>query len=73
LRQETTRPDVPEADDHDESEVVVDADVARPRRMTPAHKKAIEYKRDRRFVAEYPHSSRKAWPKIKALRNQRDR
>src|SRR4051812_16985787 len=50
--------------------VALDADEVRPRRMTPAHKKAIEYLRDRRYVAEDPHRERRSWPKRKALRNQ---
>jgi len=41
--------------------------------MAPTLKKAIAYKRDRRFVAEHPHRERRSWPKRKALRHQQYR
>ena len=65
--------DPPQMDHDDESQAVIDLDVDRPRRMTPSLAKAIAYKRDRRFVSEYPHAERKSWPRKKALRNQTHR
>jgi hypothetical protein len=58
-------------DDHDDvGNLFVPFDIERPRRVPPALAKAIAYKRDRCFVAEYPHLERRSWPKRKALRNQ---
>jgi hypothetical protein len=66
--------DALEVDAADEpTELVGSLDVERPRRITPALKKAIAYRRDRRFVAQDPHLERRSWPKRKALRHQQYR
>jgi hypothetical protein len=71
MRHETGQPFLREVDEGDDGpEVAVDLDVGRVRRVAPAFKKATRYRRDRRFVAEYPHLERRTWPQKKALRNQ---
>ena len=39
-------------------------------RIGPPAKKALDYERSRRLLAEDPHRFRRAWPKKKQLRNQ---
>jgi hypothetical protein len=71
MRREPEQRAFPEAGALDaDADVSVDLGMERPRRVTPALAKSISYKRDRRFVAEYPHLERRSRPKRKVLRNQ---